>query len=215
MIARFKENCIERFGAQEAFGEIESLEQRIERRRKAYQLTVEKRTEASSLTNGIHLANLLMDTNRTIETWRLMKRLIAISQQHHGREHSFTKLLEQNLAEFKCDKILVTLRSLGLKFHATGYEDDKYVLRGPIGVPEEQMKTLRFCPTDVILESNGTPVVCHGLKNNAAYLNGKIGDVRSFDETTGRYGVYFEDETIKPKCVKPRNLRILFELPDN
>jgi hypothetical protein len=74
---------------------------------------------------------------------------------------------------------------------------------------------LTAAPTEVILKSNGVPVVCHGLKNNAAHLNGKIGDIRSFDETTGRYGVYFEDESIKPRSVKPRNLRILFELPDN
>jgi hypothetical protein len=30
-----------------------------------------------------------------------------------------------------------------------------------------------------------------------------------------RYGVYFEDKSIKPKSVKPENVRILFELPDN
>jgi hypothetical protein len=82
-------------------------------------------------------------------------------------------------------------------------------------VPQERMQTIRVDPTDIILNSFGTPVVCHGLKNNAAYLNDKIGDIRSFDETTGRYGVYFEDESIKPKGMKPRNLRILFELPDN
>jgi hypothetical protein len=74
------------------------------------------------------------------------------------------------------------------------------------------MQTLRVDPSDVILKTNGTPVICHGLKNTAAHLNGKIGDIRSFDETTGRYGVYFEDESIKPKSVKPRNLRIIFEL---
>jgi hypothetical protein len=70
---------------------------------------------------------------------------------------------------------------------------------------------------DVGLQPNGTPVVCRGLKNKAEYLNDKIGDTRSFDETTGRYGVCFEDKTIKPKSVKPRNQRILFELqlPDN
>jgi hypothetical protein len=73
---------------------------------------------------------------------------------------------------------------------------------------------LNVDPTSGVLQP-GTPVVCHGLKNKAAYLNGKIGDIRSFDETTGRYGVYFEDESIKPKSVKPRNLRILFELPGN
>jgi hypothetical protein len=62
----------------------------------------------------------------------------------------------------------------------------------------------------------GTPVICHGL-NNAAYLNGKIGDICSFDTTaeTLRYGVHFEDGSITPKSVKGANLRILFELPDS
>ncbi|KAL3777071.1 hypothetical protein ACHAWO_011637 [Cyclotella atomus] len=70
-------------------------------------------------------------------------------------------------------------------------------------------------PTSVLLQPYRTPVICHGFKNKAAYLNGEIGDIRSFDETSGRRGVYFEDKSIKPKSVKPRNLRILFELPDN
>jgi hypothetical protein len=68
---------------------------------------------------------------------------------------------------------------------------------------------------DIAIQPHGTPVVCHGLKNRATYLNGKIGEIRSFDEATGRCGVYFEDKSIKPKSVKPRNLRIIFELPEN
>jgi hypothetical protein len=201
------------FGAGEAFGEPESLEQRTERCRKIYHMRLERYGEAFSLEAGLALATLLSKADRTIEAWRLLKKLIPISTQHHGREHSYTKMLERELTDQKNPRVM--LQSLGLKFVAVGYEEDKYVLRGPIGVPEEQMQTLRVDPTDVVLKNNETPVVCHGLKNNATYLNGKIGDIRSFDETTGRYGVYLEDESIKPKSVKPRNLRILFELPDN
>jgi hypothetical protein len=166
-----------------------------------------------SITAGTNLAVSLNDANRTIEAWRVLKKLVAISTQHHGCEHRMTKRMEHNLAQNKIQ--FVTLRIIGLEFQAIGYENNKYVLRGPIGVPEEMKETLRVDRTYVILESNGTPVVCNGLKNNAAFLNGKIGDIRSFDESTGRYGVYFEDESIKPKSVKPQNLRILFELPDN
>jgi hypothetical protein len=53
----------------------------------------------------------------------------------------------------------------------------------------------------------------HGLK--AAYLNGEIGETRSFDNAAGRYGVYFEDKSINPKSVKLENLRIMLELPEN
>jgi hypothetical protein len=42
-ISRFKASCIERFGAQEAFGKPESLEQRIERQRNYYHIQVENR----------------------------------------------------------------------------------------------------------------------------------------------------------------------------
>jgi hypothetical protein len=212
-IARFKASCIERFGAQEAFGEPQTKEQLLHMQRNAYHARLEKYGEYLTLTNGTELAFSLKEAYHTIEAWRLMKRLISLSKQHHGQDHSCTKGLERLLSISRIQ--LVRLRSLGLEFEAIGYEDDKYVVRGPIGVPEESITTLTVDPADVILGSNGIPVVCHGLKNNAAYLNGKIGDIRSFDESTGRYGVYFEDEAIKPKCVKPRNLRILFELPDN
>jgi hypothetical protein len=214
-IARYKARCMKRFGSHGAFGELFSLEQMIEMHRNIYYLTLEEHGEVASLRDGSVYAISLIAGKRTIEAWRLLKRLIATSQQYHGREHRSTIEIEGILRPWGCNLQGVKLRSLGLSFNAIGYEDNKYVLQGPIGVPEERMQTLRVDPTDVILGSHGNPVICHGLKNKAAYLNGKIGDIRSFDETTGRYGVYFEDESIKPKSMKPRNLRILFELPDN
>jgi hypothetical protein len=158
-IADFKEIGIERFGDQEAFGELESMELRIERRRSTYQLIVENYDEVSSLQAGLDLAVLLSNANHIVEAWRLLKRLIAISTQYHGREHSYTEMLEQTLAKFKCNNIhVVKLRSLSLLFRAIGYEDNKYVLRGPIGVPEEQMQTLRVYSSDIILKSYGVPI---------------------------------------------------------
>jgi hypothetical protein len=142
-----------------------------------------------------------------------MKRSIAISKRHHGPEHTITKGIEHLLSFRKTQ--FVALLSTGLVFEAIGYEDDQYVVRGPSEVAEERMQTIRADPTDVILRSDGAPVICHGLQNDDAYLNGKIGDIRSYDETTGWYGVYFEDKAIEPKNVKPQNLRILFDVPDN
>ena len=49
----------------------------------------------------------------------------------------------------------------------------------------------------------------------ASHLIGEIGDVRSYDEKSGRYEVHFEDESYKPCRVKHANLRIIFELPDD
>ena len=61
---------------------------------------------------------------------------------------------------------------------------------------------------------NGTPIICQGLKK-ADHLNGKLGDIRSFDVETERYGVHFEDMSLKkPVAVKKENVRIVFDLPD-
>jgi hypothetical protein len=38
------------------------------------------------------------------------------------------------------------------------------------------------------------------LENDDAYLNRKVGDIRSIDETTGCYAVYFEDGSIAEEC---------------
>ena len=57
----------------------------------------------------------------------------------------------------------------------------------------------------------GTPVICHGLKK-ASYLNGKIGDARSYNDGTGHYGVHFE-QARTPVAVKKEHLRIMFEFP--
>lgn len=91
-------------------------------------------------------------------------------------------------------------------------EEGKYVVKGPVAHPrtpdEEQTMTVAIIELDI---RKGTPVVCHGLKN-AAHLNGKIGDVRSFDDKIERYGVHFEDKNLKSALVKPENLQIVFEL---
>jgi hypothetical protein len=74
--------------------------------------------------------------------------LITISQQHHGREHGTTILLENTLPEFNTH--VVKLKSLGLKFRVIGYEEDKYILRGPTSVPQERRQILRVCPADAL-----------------------------------------------------------------
>lgn len=217
-IAHFKATCIEKFGAQDAFGEVETDEQVLEKQRNAYQLALEKCNGVHVLNSGIGVdyVRALLTSKHTIEVWRLLKRLIAISTQHHSRGHRMTIELQRGL--YECSTPIVTIGSLDLPFEVVGYEDDEYVLRcwfpHENETPEERVETYRVDPSRVNLGSDGMSVVCHGLKN-AAYLNGKIGDVRSFDKTTGRYGVYFEDKSIKPRSVKPQNMRILlFDLPD-
>jgi hypothetical protein len=136
--------------------------------------------------------------------------LIAISKQQHGQEHKITKDLERGLLQCKTSYVRLSNRGL---FEVLRYEGDKYVVRGPYNVAEAGRQTLRVDEADARMQLYGTPVVIHGFGNRAAYLNGKIGDI-SFDPAADRYGVYFEDKSIKPKGVKPENVRILFELPD-
>lgn len=47
-----------------------------------------------------------------------------------------------------------------------------------------------------------------------SHLNGKIGDIRSWDEASECFKVHFEDEGLEPCPVKDKFLRILFELPE-
>jgi hypothetical protein len=93
LIAWYEAICIQKFGAQEAFGKSETKEQVLERFRTSYQLEIEKYGEVSSLATGLGLATLLRQSHHTIEAWRLFKRLIVASKQHHGPEHWLTKKL--------------------------------------------------------------------------------------------------------------------------
>lgn len=52
---------------------------------------------------------------------------------------------------------------------------------------------------------------CH-LKN-AAHLNGKIGDVRSYNFKEERFEVRFEDTSLKSALVGQTKLRIVIDLP--
>jgi hypothetical protein len=169
-------------------------------------MSVEKHGDGvSSLIPGASLAHESRKSDHTIEACWLFKRLVAISKRHFGPENQITKGFECGLLQ--CKTSYVGLSNRGL-FEVLRYKGDKHVVRGPDEVAEEIMVTMRVDAIDVVLQPNGAPVVCHGLKNNAAYLNGKIGEIRSFDRTAMRYGVYFEDESIKPKSVKPRNLNL-------
>jgi hypothetical protein len=202
-IAYYRAICIQKVGAQEAFGKPETHEQLPERCRISYQMSVEQSGEVSSLILGSNLAIRLRKSDRTIEAWRLFKRLIAISKQHHGPEHYITKDLERGL--LLCKTSYVGLRDYGKElFKVLRRDEDKYVVRGPIKLAEGKKFTMKVDAANVGLQPYGTPVVCHGLQNDDTYLNGKIGEIRSVDE----------DKSIKPQSVKPDNLRILFELPD-
>ncbi|KAL3797348.1 hypothetical protein ACHAWO_005507 [Cyclotella atomus] len=115
----------------------------------------------------------------------------------------------------ECSVVKVMLKSQE-RFEVLRCERDKYIVKGPILDPrvEEEERTMAVDAKDVILPTNGVPGICHG-SNNAAYLNGKIGHIRSYEVTAERYAVHFDDsKTIPPKSEKLENLRILFDIPN-
>ena len=59
-------------------------------------------------------------------------------------------------------------------------------------------------------------MICNGLVS-ASHLNGELGEVRNIQEKNEhgiRCAVYFEKKGVTSALVKPENLRIAFELPD-
>ena len=88
-------------------------------------------------------------------------------------------------------------------------------MNGPITKPRniEEESALTVASSS-IFPGLGCPVVCHGLKN-ASRLKATR-EPRSVHEKNSeiRFAVHFEDKSIKPALIKPENLRIVVELPD-
>ena len=82
------------------------------------------------------------------------------------------------------------------------------------------IKMMRGCITlqtnNLVIPGKGCAVICHGLVS-ASHLNGELGEVRDVkpDGTGIRMGVHFEKKGVKSALVKPENLLIAFELPNN
>jgi hypothetical protein len=195
--------------------EVKTPEQVLEIQKKEYEAYLEVKGEVMAIDHGSNYASALSTANHGIAALRQVKKLISLSKQYHGSDHRRTKKLENLLVQFS-SRFVINLDDSN-KYQVLRYDGAKCVAQGPVREPrvigEEKIMLM---DADRISFTLGTPVICHGL-NNAAYLNEKIGDIRSFDTTaeTLRYGVHFEDGSITPKSVKGANLRILFELPDS
>ena len=95
------------------------------------------------------------------------------------------------------------------------YKEDrnKCIVQGPIAKPRNiQDETTFTVASDDVIFRLGTPIVCHGF-DASHYLNGRIGDLRSWSIDTGFYQVHFEDEALPSGLLHRANIRILFELP--
>ena len=94
-------------------------------------------------------------------------------------------------------------------------EEDCLVVKGPVSprnITEEETLTVAANGCSIFYVEN-TPVILFGLKK-AMHLNGKVGEIRSRNEMTGRYEVHFEDKNLTPHMILRENFSILFELPE-
>ncbi|KAL9185696.1 hypothetical protein ACHAXT_003473 [Thalassiosira profunda] len=180
----------------------------LEHNRKLHKTCVATAGEGdlSTITSGGLLAASLKAAHHGIEAERLLTKLATSSKRVLGPERDETK---QILAELKyCKK-----RSIGIKSREGG---DFQALRcdensGEYLVKNKSGETFSVAAGDVIF-APGTPVICNGLEASSQF-NGKIGDVRSFDEPSQSYKIYFEEGELEPQLICGKFLRILFELP--
>jgi hypothetical protein len=168
-----------------------------------------------TIQSGLLYARALWSQDCYIKATRLVTKLVPVSRRVLGPEHRSTIEADEILE--KCNERYVRVLPAGKLFQALQHKNDgeMCVVKGPITEPRQidNERTHRVM-SDLILPQVGCPVICHGLVS-ASHLNGKLGEVRNGRETnTGlRLGVCFEKKSWTSALVKPKNLRIAFELP--
>jgi len=191
-------------------------------------------TSERTITSGFNYVNMHGNAQRGIEGERLMVKLAALSRRVHGPNHNCTIMADKGLTKIKSRYVYVmpdndrpgSRDDWKDEFLALRYENDgkMCVLSGPITRPrrDEKEKTFRVS-SHLIVPTNECPIICHGLVR-ASHLNGKLGFVRNLRRNETVIGaaavtdyvlfeVNFENRSLKPKLVKPENVRIAFELP--
>ena len=170
-----------------------------------------------TMRSGLGYAQLLWRFGRsTIEAERIATKLATISRRVHGPEHSITVEADKLLKE--CKERRVAVLPHGDSFQALRYENDGEicVVKGPITKPRQiDDEIVHRIANNLVIPKLGCAVICHGLVS-ASHLNGELGEVRDMKRSgTGiRLAVHFEKKGVKSALVKPENLRIAFELPD-
>ena len=86
-------------GSEKEIGAGELSEQLLETKKRTFQAMMESKREVESLHQGFNYAVALKDAHHRIEAERLLKQLIRISQQFHGRDHDTTIDLESLLKD--------------------------------------------------------------------------------------------------------------------
>ena len=164
---------------------------------------------------AIDYASNLVLAGRIIEAQRLLSQFIPICTRVHGPLHKQTLKAESTLKICKIRYVMVNHHLRWRTFQALRYEEDCLVVKGPVSprnITEEETLTVAANGCSIFYVEN-TPVLLFGLKK-VKHLNGKVGEIRSRNEMTGRYEVHFEDKNLKPHMILRDNFRIVFDLPE-
>ena len=196
-----------------------TLEEKLKHSIRMYRLCIDEYglEDAETIKVGTNLAIDLRNAKHSIKALQLLAKLASMSTRVHGVDHSLTKRIESTLQQYNLRRVL--LKSQGgiwKHYRAIRYEDDgeSIIVQGPLSEPRKDEATFSVPSTD-ILPSLGTPVVCHDLEDDfMSNLNGKVGDLRSWDKETGSYEIHFREKDLWPCSLKPENFRILFNLED-
>ena len=149
---------------------------------------------------------------------RINIKVATASHQVHGQQHKTTIKADKLLQVCK-ERYVLVLPDINKTFQALRYENEgkTCIVMGPITEPRKvEDETLHRIANNLVMPGKGCVVICHGLVS-ASHLNGELGEVRTMkqDETgMTRLGVNYEKKGVKSALVKPENLRISFELPD-
>ena len=172
----------------------------------------------STIFVGLQYAEALWQRNRRIEAERLAINVATASRRVHGPHHKIT--IKAKELPGTCTKRCVTLLpEMGTIFQALRYENggEICVVTGPITKPRRKDdERMYHIANNLVIPGKGCAAICHGLVS-ASHLNGELGEVRDVkpDGTGIRMGVHFEKKGVKSALVKPENLLIAFELPNN
>jgi hypothetical protein len=171
---------------------------------------------AFTIESGLNYARMLLPAFRHIYAERLVTKVATASRRIHGPGHKTT--CEAEIFLNKCKERHVIVLPDDKPFQALRYENggEICVVTGPITKPRQvEDERMYHIANNLVIPSKGCAVIFHGLVS-ASHLNGELGEVRDVKKSGPgiRLAVHFEKKDAKSALVKPENLRIAFELPD-
>ena len=183
-----------------------------------YKFYVEQYGQDAAVTigAGVNLARALCNAYDLVDAGRLLTKLLPITKRVHGPGHNATQQVDSALQHLKVRKVTSEVEGEQKNFQVLRYEEGrkKCAIQGPITEPRNiQKEKVITVASDDFSFLACTPITCHGL-DDFPELNGRVGNLRAWDNETDSYRVHFEDNTLEPSWVKRSNLLICFELPD-